>query len=37
MTLFLIYCFLVHDTDLRDTLHYGCMDDVDWKRLEVGL
>jgi hypothetical protein len=34
MPLFLIYCFLVHDTDMREgnILHYGCMEHV-----EVGL
>jgi hypothetical protein len=34
MPLFWIYCFLVHDTDMR---RFGCMDNVDWKRIEIGL
>ncbi len=33
----LFLSFLVHNSGMRDILHSDCMDDVDWKRLEVGL
>ncbi len=32
---FIVFWYMIQTWG--DTLHYGCMDNVDWKRLEVGL